>query len=415
MSPNLEALAHDTLCRPTRDEGVVLRQCVNELDRQTDALVLSGGGARAAYQVGCLRHIARAMPDYRPSILTGVSAGAINAVHLASYRGDWADSVEALRNLWLSLRTDQVYYTDLRHVSKRVLMWGLRLLSGGNLGQSDLRGMVDSAPLEAFLRRALPLDGDRVIGIGANVEEKLLDALAIISTNYTTGRSFAWIEGGEQTDWTRGQIAAQATEMTLQHILASAALPLFFPAVSLQSAWHGDGGVRLTAPLSPAMHLGAARILAVSPRSKPVVGAPAEENEPYPSPAQIAGVMLNAVFLDLLDFDALQMNRINHLVSRLPDGHQGDFRRVDVMVLRPREDLGRLAAEHELDLPKAFRFFERGFANRGDKRSADALSMVIFEPEYLKRLIRLGEEDAAERSEEIVAFLRGEARDIPVW
>jgi NTE family protein len=385
------------------------------MDKQQQALVLSGGGARAAYQVGALRHIARVMPDYRPNILTGVSAGAINAVHLAAYRGSWVDSVEALRDLWLSLETAKVYHTDIRHVLKRVLSWGVRVLSGGKLGRSDLRGMVDSAPLEQFLRSALPLAGDRVMGVGSNVEEKLLEALAIISTNYNTGRSVAWVESASNSEWRHGQISAAATEMTLQHVLASAALPMFFPAVSLQSAWHGDGGIRLTAPLSPAMHLGATQILAVSPRAKPLLSAQGGENEPYPSPAKIAGVMLNAVFLDLLDYDALQMNRINHLVSRLPEGEQSEFRRVDVMVLRPREDLGKLAAEHEFKLPKSFRFFERGFANRENDRTADALSMVIFEPDYLELLMRLGEEDAAERSDEIQEFLRGEARDIPVW
>ncbi len=379
------------------------------------ALVLSGGGARAAYQVGCLRHIAKAMPEYRPNILTGVSAGAINAVHLAAYRGSWADAVEALRELWLSLETQQVYYTDMGHVVRRVLHWGLRVLSGGRFGRAHLRGMVDNGPLEQFFRRALPLEGNRVVGIGDNVEEKLLDALAIITTNYSTGRSVAWVEGGDQEDWTRGQINARATNITLQHIMASSALPMFFPAVSLQSAWHGDGGIRLTAPLSPAMHLGASRILAVSPRAKPVQGTAGGENDPYPSPAQIAGVMLNAVFLDLLDFDALQMTRINQLVDQLSEDESGDFRRVDVMVLRPREDLGKLAAEHEIDLPNPFRFFERGLTDGSNSRSADALSMVIFEPEYLGLLMRLGEEDAAVRSGEIEAFLRGEACAIPVW
>jgi NTE family protein len=355
------------------------------------------------------------MPDYRPTILTGVSAGAINAVHLAAYRGDWRDAVEKLRDLWLSLDTEKVYYTDLRHVVKRVLRWGIHVLSGGRLGRAEIRGMVDNGPLEAFLRRALPLEGDRVIGIGANLEEKLLDALAIITTNYGSGRSVAWIEGGDANDWTRGQINARSTEIALTHIMASSALPLFFPAVALNDAWHGDGGIRLTAPLSPAMHLGASRILAVSPRVKPIVGRAGGENEPYPSPAQIAGVMLNAVFLDLLDYDALQMNRINHLVEQLDEEERGDFRRVDVMVLRPREDLGKLAAAHELDLPRAFRFFERGLTDGSNSRSADALSMVIFEPDYLALLMRLGEEDAAARSDEIEAFLRGETGSVPVW
>jgi len=346
------------------------------------------------------------MPDYRPQILTGVSAGAINAAHLASFRGNWRDAVENLSNLWLSLHTHRVYRTELSSVLGRVLIWGLRLVSGGRLGSADIHGMVDNAPLRAFLGAYLPLQGQRLTGVRENIEQGLLESLAIITTNYASGRSVAWVESSENVLWERGQLRASLVEMSLDHIMASAALPMFFPAVRLESAWHGDGGVRLTAPLSPALHLGATRILAVSPRARPLTSIPPELRDPYPSPAQIAGVMLNAVFLDLLDYDALQMNRINRLLRRLPQSDWGEFRPVDVMILRPRQDLGVIAAQHEFRLPWAFRFFERGL-NDPDSRSADALSMVIFDHEYLGLLMQLGEEDAAARHDEIEAFLRG--------
>jgi NTE family protein len=367
------------------------------------ALVLSGGGARAAYQVGCLRHIAQAIPEYRPDILTGVSAGAINAVHLAAYRGDWLDAVEKLRTLWLSLETHKVYHADFRHVSRRVLHWGLRVLSGGRLGRGDVRGMVDSSPLEQFLHANLVQQDGCVVGIQENLQEAVLQAVAIITTNYASGRSEAWVQSVNEELWQKGQLNSKSAEITVPHILASAALPMFFPAVSLNGQWHGDGGIRLTAPLSPAMHLGADRILAVSPRAQSRTEA-VPSTTGYPSPAQIAGVLLNSVFLDLLDFDALQMQRINDLLANMPAAEWNGFRPVDVMVLRPKEDLGELARAHEIDLPKSFRFFEQGL---GDKRepSADALSMVMFEPEYLGLLMQLGEQDAAARSEEIRSFL----------
>ena len=145
------------------------------------ALVLSGGGARAAYQVGCLRYIAKALPEYRPQILTGVSAGAINAVHLAAYRGSWAEAVSKLSNLWLSLETDQVYVTQFSSIVRRVLTWGMRLISGGRLGNADIRGMVDNKPLLKFLRAALPQENDRILGIEENLAEGLLESLAIIT------------------------------------------------------------------------------------------------------------------------------------------------------------------------------------------------------------------------------------------
>lgn len=372
----------------------------------SQALVLSGGGARAAYQVGCLRHIARAIPEYRPNILTGVSAGAINAVHLAGYRGDWLDAVEKLRTLWLRLETHKVYHADFRHVSRRVLHWGLRVLSGGRLGRGDVRGMVDNSPLEQFLRANLLEENGSVVGIHENLQEAVIEALAIITTNYASGRSEAWVQSANNALWQRGQLLSKPAEISVPHILASAALPMFFPAVSLNGQWHGDGGIRLSAPLSPAMHLGADRILAVSPRAQTRPDGQFGSNS-YPSPAQIAGVLLNSVFLDLLDFDALQMQRINGLLETLPESEWDGFRPVDVMVLRPKEDLGELARAHELELPKAFRFFQQGL---GDKRepSADALSMVMFEPEYLGLLMELGERDAAERSDEIRSFLLAE-------
>ncbi|NCF33258.1 MAG: patatin, partial [Proteobacteria bacterium] len=213
----------------------------------SQALVLSGGGARAAYQVGCLRHIARAIPEYRPNILTGVSAGAINAVHLAGYRGDWLDAVEKLRTLWLRLETHKVYHADFRHVSRRVLHWGLRVLSGGRLGRGDVRGMVDNSPLEQFLRANLLEENGSVVGIHENLQEAVIEALAIITTNYASGRSEAWVQSANNALWQRGQLLSKPAEISVPHILASAALPMFFPAVSLNGQWHGDGGIRLSA------------------------------------------------------------------------------------------------------------------------------------------------------------------------
>jgi NTE family protein len=311
--------------------------------------------------------------------------------------------VEKLRTLWLSLETNKVYHADFRHVSRRVLHWGLRVLSGGRLGRGDVRGMVDSSPLEQFLHANLVQQDGCVVGIQENLQEAVLQAVAIITTSYASGRSEAWVQSVNEELWQKGQLNSKSAEITVPHILASAALPMFFPAVSLNGQWHGDGGIRLTAPLSPAMHLGADRILAVSPRAQSRTEA-VPSTTGYPSPAQIAGVLLNSVFLDLLDFDALQMQRINDLLANMPAAEWNGFRPVDVMVLRPKEDLGELARAHEIDLPKSFRFFEQGL---GDKRepSADALSMVMFEPEYLGLLMQLGEQDAAARSEEIRSFL----------
>ncbi|MFO0691119.1 MAG: patatin-like phospholipase family protein [Myxococcota bacterium] len=387
------------------------------MERQ--ALVLAGGGARAAYQVGCLRAISRRVPEYRPKILTGVSAGAINAAHLASFRGSWLDSVEALSALWLALDTEKVFRTEARHLLLNMWHSALPLVSGGRFGKKRLRGMVDTEPLRNYLESALHIEHGNLKGVRQNIEDGLLDSLAIITTNYETGRSTAWIESKVERDLGRGQVRVERGRIGLAHVMASSALPLFFPAVAVGNAWHGDGGIRLTAPLSPALHLGASRILAVSPRMRPPDPAslPALPELPaYPSPGQIGGVLMNAVFLDSLDFDALQMSRINRLIEAMPEESRKEvgLRPVEVMVLRPSRDLGALARMNEFRLPRAFRFFEKGLTNSHAK-SSDVLSMVIFEPEFLRELIDLGERDTEARGDEIEAFLRGDACAVPVW
>jgi NTE family protein len=387
------------------------------MERQ--ALVLSGGGARAAYQVGCLRAIARRVPAYRPQILTGVSAGAINAAHLASHRGSFADSVEKLRTLWLGLDTERVFRSELRHLIRNMVTSALPLITGGRFGRKRLRGMVDTAPLREYLESALSIEDGRLKGVRQNIEDGLLEALAIITTNYETGRTTAWVETKTEADLGRGQLRVERGRMGLDHVMASSALPLFFPAVALGHAWHGDGGIRLTAPLSPALHLGATRILAVSPRMRPPdpSSLPVLPELPvYPSPGQIGGVLMNAVFLDALDLDALQMSRINQLVRALPEDQRKDagMRPVDVMILRPSRDLGALARKNEFRLPRAFRFFEKGLTDSHAK-SSDVLSMVIFEPEFLRELVELGEQDTEARGAEIEAFLCGGPCSSNVW
>ena len=372
------------------------------------AMVLSGGGARAAYQVGCLRALGHEIPHYRPQILTGVSAGAINAAHLASFRGSWQQAVDTLAELWGNMATSKVYRTDLLSLMQQASHWGLRFASGGRLGRADIRGMVDNSPLRRYLSQHLgvaeAVDSAAIPGIEENIREGLLTALAVISTEYGSGRSVAWVDAADHSSWRSTQISIRSTKLGVAHIMASAALPLFFPAVGVNGSWHGDGGVRLAAPLSPAMHLGARKILAVSPRTKPLDQSHVLQAAEYPSPGQVAGVMLNAIFLDLLDYDAMQMKRINDLVKNTPQAYWNGLRPVDVMVLRPRRDLGEVARQFDKTLPRAFRFFKGGFAGKAEP-TADALSMVNFEGAYLKELMSLGEEDTRARIDEVRAFL----------
>ena len=372
------------------------------------ALMLSGGGARAAYQVGFLRVLAREFPDVMPGILTGVSAGGINAAYLAARQGTLADKVENLAEIWSGIRIDDVFRVDLRDLASRTMRWGSRLLGGGRHPLARARSMVDTAPLRELVGRLLDANGAEVPGIVQSLEAGWLRAIALTASSYTTGQSVTWVQTREDcgiNTWERPQRKSISCRLGVEHVMASAALPFFFPAVEVEGNWYGDGGIRLTAPLSPAVHLGATRIIAVSTRyarSRDEADRPAIAG--YPPPAQVAGVLYNAIFLDQLDHDALEMRRINDLIARLPDSKRAGLRRIELLLLRPSVDLGRLANEYEPELPRPFRFLARGLGTR-ETRSNDMLSLVMFQPDYLRRLIELGEADAAARIDDLRRFL----------
>jgi NTE family protein len=249
------------------------------------------------------------------------------------------------------------------------------------------------------------VDGE-LTGIRYNLALGKLKAIALSTSSYTTGQSLTWIQGQDLHDWTRPQRRSQQTVLTVDHVMASSALPLFFPAIEIDDEYFGDGGVRLSAPLSPAIHLGAEKILAISTRyHRTAAEARRPEVTGYPPPAQVLGVLLNAVFLDLLDQDALRLERLNQLLAKLPPGEKTDLRPLRLLVLRPSVDLGRLANEFEPKLPKTFRFLTRGLGTRQTK-SPDFLSMVLFQEDYIGRLLALGKSDAEARADEIDEFIR---------
>jgi NTE family protein len=368
-------------------------------------VVMSGGGARAAYQVGFLQALAERVPDLNIDILTGVSAGAINAAYLANHRGGFHEAVDDLSRLWLGLTTDSVFRTDWWSLFSRVLRSGIQLVSGGHRVPGRSQGMVDTEPLRALLNRALGAQTDlgELRGIRENLSDGRLRAVAITTSSYSAGTSVTWVEGREIAPWHRAHRIGCTTRLTVEHVMASASLPLLFPAVPLAGGWHGDGGIRLSAPLSPAVHLGARRILAVSTRHRPPdSGETVPMIHGYPPPAQIAGSLLNALFLDLFDGDALRLERINELLGS-EESRMGAHR-VDLLLLRPSLDLGQLSNAHEPQLPRGFRFLTRGLGTQ-ETRSNDLLSLIMFQPDYLRELLELGRSDALDRIDEIVGFV----------
>lgn len=278
------------------------------------SLVLGGGGAHAAYQVGFLRCLADHCPNIRIPILTGISAGAINAAFIANHQGTFPEAIEALSAFWRNLTIDQVYDADAGSLSKGLLLWGVHLLSGGLSTAAAPKSLVDTAPLRKLLQKGFASTDGGIAGIRENIRRQRLKALAITATNYTTGQAVTWVQGRNIEMWERPHRHSVMTEITVDQIMASTALPIFFPAIKVENSWYGDGGIRQYAPLSPSLHLGAKCIIAVSTRYKPsIADASRAVNRGYPSVAQILDVLMDAIFVDLLDQDLLGLDRVNQI------------------------------------------------------------------------------------------------------
>ena len=369
------------------------------------ALVLGGGGAHAAYQVGFLRCLANRFPDLRIPILTGISAGSINAVFIANHRGTFREAIDALSDMWCHLTMDQVYDVRGWSLAKSLLHWGIHLLSGGLANKAGPRAFVDTTPLRTLLERGFLSTNGGFAGIRENLREQKLKAIAITATNYTTGQAVTWVQGRNIAMWERPDRHSVKTDITVEQIMASTALPIFFPAVGVGDSWFGDGGIRQYAPLAPALHLGAGRIMAVSTRHRPSFPeAGSAIHHRYPSIAQIMDVLMNAIFVDMLDQDLLGLERVNKLILYQSRKEISNLRLVRAFALRPSVNLGKMAGRFEPNLPRPFRLLTRRLGTQKTE-SFDWLSMILFDSQYIQKLIEIGEADAQARQEEIAAFL----------
>lgn len=366
--------------------------------------MLSGGGARAAYQTGVLCHIGERLPDLQVPILTGVSAGAINTGFLASYQGGFGEATQALRRRWLSLSTEEVFRTNPSSLLRNGLRVGAALIGGGSAIAPEIRSLMDTSPLRAFLERSMAAGA-----IQKRIDAGELDAVALTSLSYQTGRTVMFVQGNVpvRTEPASAHHRVVRADITVNHIMGSAAIPVLFPAVKVGQQYYGDGSFRSTAPFGPAIQLGADRVFAISARyPRTLTEARQPEMIGYPPIARVLGILLNSVFLDTLDWDAANVRRINRLLDALPAdirGQQG-LRHIELHIQRPSADIGIIAAEFEDRLPKTMRFLVRGLGSTGT-RSADMLSYLLFDSAYITRLIELGEADAETHWEAIAGFL----------
>jgi NTE family protein len=370
-------------------------------------LVLTGGGARAAYQVGALRAIAEitraaACPF---NILVGVSAGAINSVSVGMRADDFTGAVEALTATWRSLTPDRVYRTDVRSLARIGSRWARDLTSGGLFGSTGINHLLDTTPLYELLEERLTLDR-----LPEHIRAGRLHGVAVSATNYLTGTAVTFFDGDPIIEpWTRSMRVGRREALRVAHVMASSSIPVFFPPIRVGNAFFGDGCVRLTAPLSPAVHMGADRIVAIGIRYARPADQTRELNrtafERALPPAEIAGVLLNAIFLDSLESDLERLERVNRTVGHLSAEEQRryELRRIPVLALRPSLDLGRLAAHQYDRFPLSLRFLLKGIGAAGG-RGWDLLSYLAFEPVYVGMLMELGYRDTLARSDEVRAF-----------
>ncbi len=371
-------------------------------------VVLAGGGARAAYQVGVLKAVAELLDRDEPNpfpVISGTSAGAINGAALAIYATQFHTGVQRLRYVWEHFRVHHVFRADAMGVLRNSTWWLAALLTGG-LGKYNPRSLLNREPLYQLLKTRLPCEAIR-----HSIEQGALHAFGVTASGYSSGQSVTFYQGVDSIKpWKRVRRLGCPDEITVDHLMASSALPLIFSAEKLHREYFGDGTMRQIAPLSPALHLGADRLLVIGVRVEELPVFDRTETENYPSIAQIAGHSLNSIFLDSLEADLERLERINKTVSLLGKvvDHDIPLRRVESLVISPSAPLDEIAAKyaHLLPKPVAFLFSGIGVYKRG---GGNFLSYLLFEKEYCRELINLGYHDAMQKKEQLMSFITDES------
>jgi len=370
--------------------------------RPRTALVLSGGGARGAYQVGVLCGLVEHgfLPRERSGIdvLVGSSAGAINSTAMAAFADDVGTGLTALEGVWRSIRPAQVYRTDALSLGRSGARWAWDLTFGGATGTSRAKSLLDTAPLRELLRAAIPFER-----LATNVAAGAIEALALVATDLFTSNGVIFLQGAPEAPlWHRRRWRIERTPIGLPHVLASSAIPIFFPSVEIDGRYYGDGSIRNTAPLSPAINLGAERIIAIGVSGPPPAEIP-EAVQEAPTIARVAGVVLDAVMLDAIEVDVEHSERVNTSVIHAPTGDEAHpFRRIEVLWLRPSALVRELAAELADRIPPIVRYLMRGLGP--DESITELASYLLFDSDFCGQLIDLGREDVAAERGKIAGF-----------
>ncbi len=362
-------------------------------------LVLTGGGARGAFQAGAVRAISEIAADSgrsRPlSIITGCSAGAINATYVSAHI-DRPEEIARLADFWGNLRSDQVFRSDARSLSKIGVRWLFDLAFGGLRRRVGIKSLLDTQPLRELITQRIPFQ---------NIPEQLraghLDALEVHATDYSTSANVSFVsQHVEHEPWERINRLSVSTTIGVEHVMASSSIPLFFPPAIVEGRYFGDGSLRNTAPLSPAIHLGAERLIIVGVRMTQTIDYH-RQLPVKPTVARILSMILNAVFMDAVDTDLERLTRINRTVGLVPaeDRSSSGLRPIEFVYIRPNIDVGRMAANFYDRLPDSLRYLLRGLGSA--EEASELVSYLLFHEEYCGTLVNLGYESAMAMRPEI--------------
>lgn len=368
-------------------------------------LILSGGGARAAYQVGVLKAIVKLLPSKCTNpfdIISGTSAGAINGVAMASYADNHRIGVRHLERIWGNFECSHIYRTDFIGVSL-TLMKLVRSLVIGRGFKTDPVSLLDNTPLRDLLREVIKFDN-----IQNNVDNGHLHALAVNCSGIDSGESVSFFQGHYSlNNWERLRRKGVRSRITLQHLMASSAIPMVFPSIKIHREYYADGAVRQLSPLSPALHLGAEKILVIGVSGEAHQRANQNMQSLYPSPARVMGHMLNAAFIDSMAADVERLRRINRTLDRIPPEIQRrdkmELRKVNILEINPSMSLDNLAGQHAAEMPRALKLALGGSGNTS-KSGSGLLSYLLFSKGYCQALMELGYHDAMTRSDDILEF-----------
>ncbi|WP_404339290.1 patatin-like phospholipase family protein [Pseudoalteromonas mariniglutinosa] len=372
-----------------------------QLARPQIALLLTGGGARAAYQVGVLKAIAQSMPRTAPlpfTIINGTSAGAINSAALACYASCTHLAVRKLEWVWKNFSTSMVYKSDFFSVFLHITRNMLTSFQSEHINHPPA-SLLNNQPLRKLLGTILDLGR-----IERNLHKNYLNAVSVTASSYTTGDSVAFFQSLTRQPWQRAKREGRATRINIEHLMASSAIPMVFPSVNVHNHYFGDGSVHQLSPLSPSIHLGAEKVFIIGVEQPKALHPPGYLPH-YPGLSSIAGHLLDSVFTDTLQSDLERLERINRTLDLLPtnDQHQ-ELKQIDTFVINPSQNFNEIAAQFYDDMPMAIKLLLRLIGVK--KRSQSSLtSYLLFEKRYTQKLIDIGYQDGLNKLEEIRAFL----------